>query len=83
MDARNLKVETFGPLSPRQAKEACVAHVCPKCGTDHHVTVGASAARPNDGDVVSLPRLRSLVASRRAGDARIVGLPLGAGQSRR
>jgi DNA-directed RNA polymerase subunit M/transcription elongation factor TFIIS len=25
--------------SPRQAKETCVAHQCPKCGTDHHVSV--------------------------------------------
>jgi len=34
-----LKVETVDPLSARKVKEACVEHMCPKCGTDHHVTV--------------------------------------------
>jgi DNA-directed RNA polymerase subunit M/transcription elongation factor TFIIS len=30
--------ESLNP-SPRQAKESCVAHLCPSCGTEHHVTV--------------------------------------------
>lgn len=31
--------ESFGRLSPREAKETCVAHLCPNCGSDHHITV--------------------------------------------
>jgi DNA-directed RNA polymerase subunit M/transcription elongation factor TFIIS len=31
--------ESFGQTSRRQAKEACAAHLCPNCGTDHHITV--------------------------------------------
>ncbi len=26
-------------LSPRKVKDTCVAHLCPTCGTDHHVSV--------------------------------------------
>lgn len=25
--------------SPRAVKDTCVAHLCPKCGTSHHVSV--------------------------------------------
>jgi DNA-directed RNA polymerase subunit M/transcription elongation factor TFIIS len=26
-------------MLPRQVKETCVAHMCPNCGTEHHITV--------------------------------------------
>ncbi|RPI53577.1 MAG: hypothetical protein EHM55_13415 [Acidobacteria bacterium] len=31
--------ETPDSSSRQQVKEACVAHTCPNCGADHHVTV--------------------------------------------
>jgi DNA-directed RNA polymerase subunit M/transcription elongation factor TFIIS len=32
--------EFVNPLYLRQAaKKTCVAHLCPQCGTDHHVSV--------------------------------------------
>ena len=31
--------EPSSQLSPQKIKDACVAHMCPKCGTDHHVTI--------------------------------------------
>ncbi len=31
--------EPSSQLSLQKIKDACVAHMCPKCETDHHVTI--------------------------------------------
>jgi DNA-directed RNA polymerase subunit M/transcription elongation factor TFIIS len=35
----HMSTSEFFRFSPRQAKEVCVAHLCPSCGTEHHITV--------------------------------------------
>ncbi len=31
--------QSLDSLSPRKVKDTCVAHLCPKCETSHHVSV--------------------------------------------